>query len=146
MQSARSISIPRWIAVSLSILIAAAAVAAIGLDVMRRAKSMQLADSSAAAIFASPPGSHIKAVLHVGQKADVGRYTSEILENVQGADYRGTGRSVVLDLEGDTRFIMGAAADIRTGAIVQADGVLEAAHALHAARIVVLNDYVHVIR
>jgi hypothetical protein len=146
MAAAQSGVTRRWILGVLCGLIAVAAVSAIGFDIMRRARSMQPAQSGAGAIMASPAGTHVVAVLHIGQSAAPGIFPSEILEKVQGADYRGTGRSVDLRLGPDTRFIMGAAADVKTGAIVQANGVIAAGHALFAAKVIVLNDYVHVIR
>ncbi|MGD0191461.1 MAG: hypothetical protein ABSD74_12035 [Rhizomicrobium sp.] len=146
MQMNQSGSLRRWTIGSLCGLIAVTAVSAIGFDIMRRAGSMQPAGTNAEVIMAASAGGHVKAVLHIGQQSAADVFAAEILENVQGADYRGTGRSVELKLGSDTRFIMGATADIKTGAIVQANGVIDDAHALVAARIVVLNDYVHVIR
>jgi hypothetical protein len=146
MREARSGTTRRWIIGSLCGVIVAAALSAVGYDIMRRARSMQPADTSAVAITASTAGTHVRAVLRIGQQSGPAIFAAEILESVQGADYRGSGRSVDLKLGPDTRFIMGAPADVKTGAIVQANGVMDAAHGLAAAKIVVLNDYVHVVR
>jgi hypothetical protein len=146
MQAVQTGASRRWIFGSLCGLIAVTALSALGFDIMRRARSMQPADTTAGTILASTAGTHVKAVLHIGQQAGAGVFTAGILEAVQGADYRETGRNIELRLTGDTRVIMGASADVKAGAIVQANGVLDATHALAAAKIVVLNDYVHVIR
>ena len=143
-QSIKSLSSRRWIIVSLCLLAGVVAAGAIGVDIMRRAAGMQLADTSADAVVGAPSGGHIKAVVRIENAAPGGAFKAQILENTQGADYRATGRRIPLALTPDTHFIMGASSDVKTGAIVQADGAMDASHTLRAAKIVVLNDYVHV--
>jgi hypothetical protein len=145
-QAVKLSSSKRWFIVSLCAFVVIAAVAAIGLDVMRRAQGMQLADTSASAVLSAPAGTHIKAVMRVEAPAAAGMFAVEILQNTQGADYRETGARIRLALSSGTHFIMGATPDLKPGAIVQADGAMDAGSTLRAAKIVVLNDYVHVIR
>jgi len=44
----------------------------------------------------------------------------------------------------DTTVIMGAADDIKPGAVLQVSGMTDATHALHARQVVILSGYVRV--
>jgi hypothetical protein len=136
----------RRLLIALCLLVSVVAVAGIGSDVMQRAQSMRLAGTSAGAITAAPSGTQVKAVLRIAEPARQDTFAADVLENVRGADYRATGTRIRLVVLPGTRFIMGAAADVKPGAIVQADGAMDAAQTLRAAKIVVLGDYVHVMR
>jgi hypothetical protein len=135
-----------FVIASLCAVAAVVAVGAIALDVMRRAKGMQLADTSARAIVSAAPGAHVRAIVRVDAPAGARTYTVEVLQNVQNTEYRATGARIRLALSSGTRFIMGVSPDVRPGAVVQVDGAMGADTTLRAAKIVILNDYVHMTR
>jgi hypothetical protein len=145
-QAIKSTSFKVLVIASLCAVVAAVAVGAIGLDVMRRAEGMQLADTSAQAIVSAAPGAHVRAVVRVDAPAGTGTYTVEVLQNVQSAEYRATGARIRLALSSGTRFIMGMSPDVRPGAVVEVDGAMDAGATLRAAKIVILDGYVHVTR
>ena len=118
-------------------------IGAIGIDVMRRAVTMRLADANPAFIASATAGTQVQAVVRIGEAMGNGAMTAELLAAAGGSSYRQTATRVRLALAANTRYIMGAASDIRPGAIVQVDGTIDAPQRLRAAKIVVLNDYVH---
>jgi hypothetical protein len=135
-----------WVIGLLCASVAVAALAAIGFDVTRRAEGMRLADTSSNAILSASPGTPVKAVVRVEAPSGAGTFTALLLQNVQGAEYRETRTRIRLTLSSGTHFVMGASPDVKSGAIVQADGAMDAGNTLLAAKIVVLDDYVHVTR
>jgi hypothetical protein len=145
-QANTSFSFRSWLTGSLCIVVTIVTVGAIGFDVMRRAEGMRIAGTSAKSLLSARAGTHVKAVLRVETEADGGTFAAEILQSTQGAEYRETGTQIRLALSSGTRFIMGASPDVKSGAIIEVDGAMDGGDTLRAAKIVVLNDYVHLTR
>jgi hypothetical protein len=121
------------------------AVGAIGFDVLRRATGMEAARTSAAAVLAADAGRPIKAVVQLGASQAPDVYDAIVLESGNGRDYRETGTHIRVARAAGSAIVMGGPVDIGPGAVVQANGTLDAAHVLHAREIVVLTGYVHVV-
>jgi hypothetical protein len=123
----------------------AIAVAAIGLDVARRATGMEAARTSAAAVMAAKPDRATKAVVMLGPSPAPSVFDATVLES-NGANYRETATHIRVVRAADATIVMGTAADLKPGAIIQANGMIDAAHTLHARQVVVLTGYVHIVR
>jgi hypothetical protein len=130
---------------TLALLACCATLARIGVDVYRRAGGMRAAASSAAATLAAAPGARITAVVRLDTAAGPNNYIAEVLESRDGADYHSTHTLIRIALARDTAVIMGGAADVRPGAVVQVSGTADELHTLHAQRIVILSGYVRVL-
>jgi hypothetical protein len=116
----------------------------IGIDVMRRAGKMQAATSSVAAVKQAQPGQKVKTVVRLVELASPGVYAARILESADGSVYRETPAALRIAYGGDTSVVMGAASDIRAGAIVQAIGPMENGDTLRASQIVFLSGFVKI--
>jgi len=119
------------------------AATAVGFDVWRRAANMQPATIGAEAVMQAPEGQRLEVVVRLNASIHQGTYAAEVLESKDGANYRATPATIQIATAADTLVVMGAAGDIKPGAIVQADGQFDSARILHARRIVVLSGFVH---
>ena len=135
----------RWILWTLVILIGIASVGAIGFDIYRRAGGMRAATATAASVLATQPGASVKAVVRLEGAAERNTYSAELLESSDGTEYRITPSHVRIALSGDTAVVMGGAADIKPGAVVQVAGSMDGAHTVHASQIVILSGFVHLV-
>jgi hypothetical protein len=125
----------------------AAVIASVVLDVTRRAERMRPSAVSGAAALAAEsaqPGETVKAVVRLGRSGERGRYLAAALARVDETTYRESGSHLELELTPQTAFVMGDAADVRPGAIVEVAGTLDAARVVRARRIVILTDYIKV--
>jgi hypothetical protein len=130
-----------WTALVLSLLVI---IAAIGFDVMRRAAKMQPAALSVAAVQQAQPGKKIKTVVRLVALTSPGVYAAKILESTDGSVYRETPAAISIAYGSDTAVVMGAAADIKAGAIVEATGPMEDAGTLRARQFVILSGFVRI--
>jgi hypothetical protein len=121
-----------------------AALGGIAFDVARRADSMHIAATGSSALLNAPAGAAVKAVFHLGAAEGTDAYDAEILDNVNGTTYRGSRSRIRIVLSPDTSVVMGAGADIKPGAVIQASGTMAASHTLRASQIVILTGYVRV--
>jgi len=128
----------------LAALAGVALLGAIGFDVYRRAHAMRPATTAAATILAATPGERINAVVRIENSTAADVYTVVLLESRGGTDYAQTPNHMRVALGAGTAFIMGRAADIKPGAVVQVSGETDAAHTLHARKVVILSGYVRV--
>lgn len=129
----------------LAFLIAAAAAAALLLDIPRRAAEMRPADTRAASVLSARPGTNLKAVVRLQEGEGADTYRAELLESAgDGTTYRDTPRTIDIAFSPATAFLMGSSRDIKRGAIIEATGAIDGAHKLQVRRIVVLNGYVRV--
>lgn len=127
-----------WIAV-------AAVIVAVVLDVTRRAERMRLVSAPAAqAAESTRPGGTVKTVVRLEGPGERARYLAAALASVDETTYRESGSHLELELTPQTTFVMGSAADVRPGAIVEVAGTLDADHVVRARRIVVLTGYIKV--
>ena len=133
-----------WVIWTLMALVGCAAVAAVGFDIYRRAGGMRAATASAAAVLSVRSGTRTRAVVRLEGPAGLNAYSGDLLESGDGVSYRETPDRIRVALSGDTAVVMGAAADIKRGAVVQVTGAMDSAHTLHAAQIVILSGYVRV--
>ncbi len=118
----------------------------IGLNIYRRAGGMRATTTSAAAVLSARPGVHIKAVVRLEAAAGLNAYSAELLESSDGMVFHETPSQIRVALAGDSAVIMGGAADIHPGAVVQVSGAMDGAHTLHATQVVILGGYVRVNR
>lgn len=125
-------------------LVTAALVGAVVFDVTRRAGSMRPAKTSADSVLQARPGQGLKAVVRLEgtPRADV--YTAELLESVDGTIYRATPNHLQIALLPETEVVMGSAADVRPGAVVQVAGTIDREHTIRAKRIVILTGFISV--
>jgi hypothetical protein len=123
----------------------AAVIVAVILDVTRRADRMRLVSAAAAqAAESAQPGGTVKAIVRLERPGERGRYLAAALASVDATTYRESGSHLELELAPQTTFVMGSAADVGPGAIVEVTGVLDAGHVVHARRIVILTGYIKV--
>lgn len=132
-----------WILLALGLVVAAVILAA---DVTRRARAMRASISTFTNVADSRPGARIEPVVRLegGGAGDV--RVAEVLRPIDGADFRGTGTRLEFVVDRSATFAMGAASDLKPGAVAQVRGTLDAAHRLHADRVVLLTRVVHVAR
>jgi hypothetical protein len=130
---------------SLAILVGIGAVAGIGHDIARRAGAMRPATTTAAAVFSAQPGAHIKLVARVDHSVSLNTYAAQLLESRAEGSYRVTPERLRIALSADTSVVMGSAADLQPGAVVQASGALDGARTLQARQIVILTGYVRIV-
>jgi hypothetical protein len=123
----------------------AAVIVAVVLDVTRRADHMRRSPVvSAAAAQAAQSGGTVKAVVRLERLGESGRYLAATLTSVDETTYRESGSHLELELTPQTAFVMGNAADVRPGALVEVAGTLAAAQVVRARRIVILTGYIKV--
>jgi|HubBroStandDraft_6_1064221.scaffolds.fasta_scaffold613002_1 hypothetical protein len=123
----------------------AAVIVAVGLDVTRRADRMRPVSAAAApAAESAQPGGTVKAIVRLERPGVRGRYLAAALASVDETTYRESGSHLELELTPQTTFVMGSAADVGPGAIVEVAGMLDAAHVVRARRIVILTGYIKV--
>jgi hypothetical protein len=120
------------------------AAGAIGLDVMHRAGAMAPVATPAATLLSARPGAAYKAVLRIERRL-AGGFAADVLEG-HDTHYRATGMTVRVELDGDVAVVMGTAADVKPGAVVQVSGTVTATHGLRARQLVMLTAYVQVAR
>jgi hypothetical protein len=130
-----------WTAAALGL---AVIVGVIGFDVVRRAAKMQAATSSVAAVKQAQPGKKIKVVVRLSGPASPGTYTGRVLESADGSVYHATPATIRIVYGDDTSVVMGGAADIKAGAILEAIGSMEDADTLRASQVVILNGFVQI--
>jgi hypothetical protein len=122
-----------------------AVIVAVILDVTRRADRMRLVSAAAAqAAESAQPGATVKAIVRLERPGERGRYLAAALASVDATTYRESGSHFELELTPQTIFVMGSAADVGPGAIVEVTGLLDAGHLVHARRIVILTGYIKV--
>jgi len=134
----------KWALLTLTSLAAAVIVAAIVLDVVRRAGQMRAATTSAAAVLEAPPGSLVKAVVRLEDVRGASACRAQLLEALDGETYRVTSTRIHVALTPDTEVVMGSDADVRPGAIVQVAGTIDSEHAIRVRQIVILTGYIRV--
>jgi hypothetical protein len=144
MQRGQSTAPKRWAAWTIAIVIGVAA-AVMSLDVVRRSGAMRAAMAPVGPVLAAPPGSSVKAVMRLEGPTGENAYSATLLQSDDGADYRSTPAHIRVALSAGTNLVMGAAADIKPGAVVQVTGTMDAGHALRASKIVILTGFVHLI-
>jgi hypothetical protein len=144
MTPSASLRNPRRTTVRLAALAGIALLGAIGFDVYRRAHAMRPVTVAAATILAATPGERINAMVRIENSTAADVYTAVLLESSGGADYTETPTHMRIVLDAATAFIMGGAADIKPGAVVQVSGETDATHTLHARKVVILSGYVRV--
>jgi len=127
-----------------SVLIVAAALLA-G-NIARRARAMRASITTSADVGRAQPGMRIEPVVRLEGRAAGNLRVAEVLRSVGGADFRGTGTRLEFVVERTAKFTMGAATDLRPGAVAQIRGTLDASRRLHADRVVLLTRVVHVER
>ncbi len=144
MPNSRKRPVKPWMLWVLATLVVIAALGGIAFDVARRAGSMHVAATDTSALLNAPAGAPVKAVLHLGSAAGINIYDAEILDSVNTTTYRGSRSRIRIALSPDTSVVMGAGADVKPGAVVQASGTMAASHTLRASQIVILTGYVRV--
>lgn len=125
----------------------AAVIVAVVLDVARRAGHMRssvVRAAAAQAAEAAQPGGTVQAVVRLERPGESGRYLAAALASVDATTYRASGSHLELELTPQTTFVMGSAADIGPGAVVEVAGLLDAAHVVRARRVVILTGYIKV--
>jgi hypothetical protein len=131
------------------VIVAAVAIGALvvgGQDIMRRARAMMPAATSAAEFESAAVGSRQKLVAQIDSTDTAGMISAHLLARESDTLYRPTPTTLRAQLPADTFFIMGSAADIRKGTVLQLDGTVEPGHVLRAKQLVILNSYVRVAR
>jgi len=129
-----------WIAVALVILV-------VVYDVTRRAQGMRTALAGVPAPQQpqlTQPGGEVKTVARLEPADRAGHYLAATLSSVTETTYRDTGARFEVELTPQTQFLMGSAADLRPGAVVEVAGTLDAARIVRARRIVILTGYIRV--
>jgi hypothetical protein len=122
---------------------ATVAVAVIGTREFGRPGSGMTPQSvSSSGLGTSPVGASIKVVLRVVSKSD--RMATGVLLTRQGGPFADTGRTVQIDLDPETRIVMGGAADLKPGAIVEVMGRIGPERAVRARKVVILTGFVTV--
>jgi len=113
-------------------------------DVTRRAQGMRSGIAAVAASQPARPGASVQAVVQLGPATRPGRYPAALLASVDETTYRATGGRLTLELTPETRFVMGGAADLGPGGIVQVAGTVAGEQVVRARRIVILTGYIRV--
>jgi hypothetical protein len=129
-----------WVAV-------AVVIAVVVYDVTRRASSMRASIASVAAPQQAPlaqPGGDVKRVVRLERTERQGHYLAATLASVTETTYRDTGTRFEVELTPQTQFVMGSAADVKPGAVVELAGTFDAARVVQARRIVILTGYIQV--
>jgi hypothetical protein len=123
----------------------AAVIVAVVLDVTRRADRMRPVSAAAAqAAESAQPHGTVKVIVRLERPGERGRYLAAALASVDETTYRESGGHLELELTPQTTFVMGSAADVAPGAIVEVAGMLDAGHVVRARRIVILTGYIKV--
>jgi hypothetical protein len=144
MQRDASFAPKRQMIWTLAILACVAVLGAISFDVYRRAGRMRAAITTAATVLAADPGARVQAVVRIEALNGQNTYSVELLEPGSGGDYRETSSQPRVRLAADVRIVMGDAADIKPGAVVQVSGVMDGTHTLEIHKVVILSGYVRV--
>ena len=123
----------------IAILLAGAAGAALllGEDISRRATAMQPATATEEALTA---GAEAKVIVRIDD-AGLGAH---LLAGQGEGPYRPTARVLTLTIEDGAPVVMGSRADLRPGAVVQAEGVMSDEKSLRARKLVILTRYVKI--
>jgi len=142
--STESKPVRRAVLWTVAVLGLAAILGAIGFDVARRAAKMQAVTSSVAALKQAQPGNEIKTVVRLVSLASPGLYAAKILESSDGRVYHESPAKIRIGYGSETAVVMGAAADIKEGAIVEAIGPMEDAGTLRATQLIILSGFVRI--
>ena len=134
----------KWVLLTLTAVAAAAIVAAVAFDVVRRAGQMRAATTPAAAVLQATAGSPVKAVVRLEEVREGGTCLAQLLEALDEEAYRATSTRVRVALTPETQVVMGSDADVKPGAVVQVAGTIDREHAIRVRQIVILTGYIRV--
>lgn len=129
------------ILLALILIVAAGFLAA---NITRRARAMRASLTTFADVADSRPGMRIEPVVRLEGSTAGNVHVAEVLQSIDGTDFRGTGTRLEFVVDRTATFAMGAASDLKPGAVAQVRGTLDAARRLRADRIVLLTRFVHV--
>jgi len=122
----------------------AAVILAVGYDVTRRAQGMRSGMAAVAASQPARPGASVQAVVQLAPATRPGRYPAAVLARVDETTYRATDGRLTVEVTPETRFVMGGAADLGPGGIVQVAGTITGEQVVRARRVVILTGYISV--
>ena len=145
MQDSKTPKLMRRALWALAIVAGVSALGAIGFDIARRAGGMRPATTTVASALSAQPNARIKVVAKLENSVGLNAYSAELLESHDGSTYRVTPAHIRIALAADTSIVMGTAADLRPGAVVQASGAMDGTRTLHARQIVVLTGMVRIV-
>ena len=124
--------------------IATVAVALVGESVMRRADSMQASDTSEARFMAAKPGELVKAVVRVDALTGATALSATLLAKKTESEFTPTSANLHAQWNSQTKFVMGAAGDLKPGTVIEVIGPLGEGRGVTANELVILSPYVHV--
>jgi hypothetical protein len=113
-------------------------------NIIRRASAMRASITTSADVADATRGMRTEPVVRLEGRAAGNRYVAQVLRSIGGTDFRGTGTRLEFVVDPRATFAMGAASDLKPGAVAQVRGTLDDAHRLHADRIVLLTRVVRV--
>lgn len=113
-------------------------------DIARRTRTMRIPRVSPTLIAEAKPGTRIEPLLRVEARAAGGSYVAEVLQSSGPTDFRASGVRLEFVIDPTASFVMGAASDLKVGAVAQIRGALDGEHRLHADRVVLLTRVVRV--
>lgn len=136
---------PRGKLIGIAIALAAIVVAGfIASDIARRTRAMRIPPVSTAIIAKAAPGTRIEPVVKLDAPATRNGYAAEVLQATGPTDFRTSGMRLEFVVDPAASFVMGAASDLKPGAVAQVRGTLDSGHRLHADRVVLLTHVVRV--
>lgn len=113
-------------------------------DIARRVQAMRVSPTPSADVADANPGTRIEPVVRLDAPMSGNSYVAEVLQSTGGTDFRASGTRLDFVVDPAASFVMGAASDLRPGAVAQVRGMLDGGHRLHADRIVLLTRVVRV--
>ncbi len=113
-------------------------------NITRRASAMRASITTSVDVTDARRGMRIEPVVRLEGRAAGSLYVAQVLQSIGGTDFHGTGTRLEFVVDRSATFAMGAASDLKPGAVAQVRGTLDGAHRLHADRIVLLTRVVHV--
>lgn len=113
-------------------------------DIARRARAMRVSSASSSDIAQAKAGARVEPVVRIEAHPVGGFYVADVLQPAGGTDFREGEVRLEFAVDPAASFAMGAAPDLKPGAVAQVRGVLDGRHRLHADRIVLLTRVVRI--
>ena len=110
----------------------------------RMSRTMSAAASNERQFTQNGPGTKTKIVVEIGESTPKRVIRGKLLQKKTEEIYLRTGTPVAVQLDEQTKLVMGKEADIHPGAVVHITGTIRDDHSILAEQLVILTGYVQI--